>query len=134
METLMILTYTAFCYAVFKLFKIPLNKWTVPTAVLGGVIMIGTVILLMNYNHPYTKVARTAVVTTPIVPLVRGRVTEVPVTPNVPLKEGDVLFKMDPTPLKTGYDFRPQTDLKTGLNILKEFLELNKIPKTETLR
>ena len=88
METLMILTYTAFCYAVFKLFKIPLNKWTVPTAVLGGVIMIGTVILLMNYNHPYTKVARTAVVTTPIVPLVKGRVTEVPVTPNVSLKEG----------------------------------------------
>ena len=98
METLMILTYTAFCYAVFKLFKIPLNKWTVPTAVLGGVVMIGTVILLMNYNHPYTKVARTAVVTTPIVPLVKGRVTEVPVTPNVPLKEGDVLFKIDPTP------------------------------------
>ena len=36
METLMILTYTAFCYTIFKIFKIPLNKWTVPTAVLGG--------------------------------------------------------------------------------------------------
>lgn len=52
MDLLLILTYTALCVAVFKVFKIPLNKWTVPTAVLGGVILIGTLILLMNYNHP----------------------------------------------------------------------------------
>ena len=44
----MVLTYTAFCYAIFKIFKIPLNKWTVPTAILGGIVMIGTVVLLMN--------------------------------------------------------------------------------------
>jgi len=98
METLMILTYTAFCVAIFKIFKIPLNKWSVPTAILGGVIMLGTVMLLMNYNHPYTKVAQTIVVTTPIVPDVKGRVIEVPVTPNVPLKQGDVLFRIDPAP------------------------------------
>ncbi|MEH6533574.1 MAG: hypothetical protein V7735_19825 [Photobacterium frigidiphilum] len=34
MDLLLILTYTALCIAVFKIFKIPLNKWTVPTAVL----------------------------------------------------------------------------------------------------
>jgi RND family efflux transporter MFP subunit len=33
-----------------------------------------------------------------IVPDVAGEVVEVPVLPNVPLKEGDVLFKIDPTP------------------------------------
>jgi RND family efflux transporter MFP subunit len=33
-----------------------------------------------------------------IVPDVAGEVTEVPVTPNTPLKAGDVLFKIDPTP------------------------------------
>ena len=98
METLMILTYTAICIAIFKIFKIPLNKWTVPTAVLGGVIMLGTVLLLMNYNHPYTKVAQTFAVTTPIVPDVKGRVIEVPVQPNQPLKQGDVLFRIDPAP------------------------------------
>ncbi|MGY4624693.1 HlyD family secretion protein [Bradyrhizobium sp. USDA 4486] len=33
-----------------------------------------------------------------IVPDVAGEVTDVPVSPNVPLKSGDVLFKIDPTP------------------------------------
>jgi multidrug resistance efflux pump len=33
-----------------------------------------------------------------IVPDVAGEVTEVPVLPNMPLKAGDVLFKIDPTP------------------------------------
>ncbi len=100
MEMLMILTYTSICYAIFKVFKLPLNKWTVPTAFLGGIILLGSTMLLMNYNHPYTKVARTVVVTTPIVPLVRGRVVEVPVKPNTPLKKGAVLFRIDPTIFK----------------------------------
>lgn len=104
METLMLLTYTAICVVIFKVFKIPLNKWSVPTAILGGVILIGGVVLLMNYNHPYTEIARTVVVTTPIVPLVRGRVIEVPVKPNVELKEGDVLFKIDPTAFQAEVD------------------------------
>jgi hypothetical protein len=36
MDLLLILTYTAIAYAVFKIFKIPVNKWTVPTAALGA--------------------------------------------------------------------------------------------------
>ena len=104
METLMLLTYTAICVVVFKVFKIPLNKWTVPTAILGGVILIGGTVLLMNYNHPYTDIARTAVVTTPIVPLVKGRVIEVPVKPNTPLEKGDVLFRIDPTEFQAEVD------------------------------
>ena len=38
MDLLLILTYTAICVAIFKIFRIPLNKWTVPTAALGGVL------------------------------------------------------------------------------------------------
>ena len=55
MELLLILTYAAICYAIFKIFKVPVNKWTIPTAVLGGVILIAIILLVMNYNHPYTK-------------------------------------------------------------------------------
>ncbi|MCW8833387.1 MAG: HlyD family secretion protein, partial [Colwellia sp.] len=58
MDLLLILTYTAVCVAVFKIFKIPLTKWTVPTAALGGIILIGALILAMNYNHPYSEVTR----------------------------------------------------------------------------
>ena len=77
METLRLLTYTAVCAVIFKVFKAPLNKWTVPTAALGGVIMIGTLVLMMNYNHPYSNMAREFFVTTPIVPGVSGIVTSV---------------------------------------------------------
>ena len=41
MELLLILTYAAICVAIFKIFRIPVNKWTLPTAVLGGIFLIG---------------------------------------------------------------------------------------------
>ncbi len=100
MEMLMVLTYTAICVAIFKIFKVPLTKWTVPTAVLGGILLIGSMLLLMNYNHPYSEVARKYVPTTPVVPEVSGHVIEVPVKPNQPLQPGDILFRIDPTPFE----------------------------------
>ncbi|WP_407829487.1 HlyD family secretion protein [Shewanella algae] len=101
MDLLLILTYTAICVAIFKIFRIPLNKWSVPTAVLGGVVLIGTLILLMNYNHPHTAMGSQMYVTTPLIPSVRGKVIEVPVIPNKLLKEGELLFRVDPTPYQT---------------------------------
>lgn len=98
MDLLLILTYAALCIAIFKIFNIPLNKWTVPTAVLGGVVLVGTLILLMNYNHPFTQLGNQVFSSTPIVSGVRGRVIEVPVEPNKPLKQGDILFMIDPIP------------------------------------
>ena len=98
MELLLILTYAAICVAVFKIFRIPVNKWTLPTAALGGIFLIAGILLVMNYNHPFTKNARIYFATTPIMPNVKGRVIEVPVEPNAPLKQGDILFKIDPQP------------------------------------
>ena len=98
MDLLLILTYTGLCIAIFKIFRIPLNKWSVPTAILGGIVLIGTLLLLMNYNHPYGKYAREVFATVPIVPAVRGHVVAVDVTPNQPVRQGDVLFRIDPVP------------------------------------
>jgi len=100
MDLLLILTYTAFCITIFKVFKIPLNKWSVPTAVLGGVILIGTLIFTMNYNHPYSEISREYFVSTPIVPAVTGTVIDVPVQGNTQVKKGDILFKLNPTPFE----------------------------------
>ncbi|GIU22132.1 HlyD family secretion protein [Shewanella schlegeliana] len=100
MDLLLVLTYTAVCIAIFKIFKIPLTKWTVPTAILGGIFIVGALILLMNYNHPYTPFAKEYFVTTPINPAVRGVVVSVEVEPNTPIKKGDVLFRIDPTPFQ----------------------------------
>ncbi|MBV1905451.1 MAG: HlyD family secretion protein [Pseudomonadales bacterium] len=100
MDLLLIMTYGALCIGIFKIFDLPLNKWTVPTAVLGGIILIGTLILVMNYNHPYSNMAREFYVTTPIVPAVSGIVTEVEVTPNELVEKGSVLFRVDPKPFE----------------------------------
>ena len=98
MDVLLILTYVAICIVVFKVFKIPLNKWTVPTAALGGVILVGTLVLVMNYNHPYSNMAREYFVTTPIVPAVAGIVKSVEIEANEVVEKGTVLFRIDPKP------------------------------------
>ena len=98
MELLMILTYAAICVGVFKIFRIPVNKWTLPSAVLGGIFLITGILLIMNYNHPFSANARIYFATTPVMPNVKGRVIEVPVEANAPLKQGDILFKIDPQP------------------------------------
>jgi len=118
MDLLLILTYTAVCIVIFKIFKIPLNKWSVPTAVLGGIVLIGALILFMNYNHPYSEMSRQYFVTTPIVPNVTGQVIEVPVTGNEPLNKGDVLFKLDPVPFQNKVD-----SLKARVQAAKTELE-----------
>jgi len=100
METLLLLTYGAICVAIFKLFHIPMNKWTVPTAVLGGVALVGTLVFVMNYNHPYSESTRIYFSSVPIIPQVRGRVVEVPVQPNTPISKGDILFRIDDTPYR----------------------------------
>src|SRR5438105_325427 len=98
MELLLILIYVSICYVVFKLFRIPVNQWSLATAALGGIVGIALLLLIMNYNHPFTKNARIYFAVTPVLPTVRGRVVEVPVKENAPLKEGDVLFRIDPKP------------------------------------
>jgi multidrug resistance efflux pump len=101
MELLLLLTYTAICVVIFKVFKLPLNKWTVPTAGLGGVIIIGALVLVMNYNHPYSNMAREFFVTTPIVPGVGGIVTSVEIESNQVVEKGTVLFRIDPKPYES---------------------------------
>ena len=100
MELLLALIYVSFCIAIFKIFRIPVNQWSLSTAVLGGIIGISLTLLVMNYNHPFTANARIYFAVTPILPTVKGRVVEVPVQANAPLKEGDVLFRLDPKPFE----------------------------------
>jgi multidrug resistance efflux pump len=97
MDLLLILTYAAICYAIFKLFKIPVSAYTLLTAALGGVFLLGFLLLAMNYNHPFTKEARFFYFTTPIVPTVGGRVVQVAAQPGQHLNAGDVLFRIEDT-------------------------------------
>jgi len=102
MEILLTLTYVALCYAVFKLFRIPVNQWTLATAALGGIFGLSLLFITMAYNHPFSTNARIYFTVTPILPAVRGLVTEVPVQDrtNQHLEAGEVLFKIDPKPFE----------------------------------
>ncbi|MBR0708372.1 HlyD family secretion protein [Bradyrhizobium liaoningense] len=100
MELLLVLTYAALCYAIFKIFRIPVNQWTLVTAVLGGAVGLSLLFITMAYNHPFSTNARIYFAVTPVLPAVKGRVIEVPVEDrtNQHLEAGEVLFKIDPKP------------------------------------
>jgi len=100
METILTLTYVAICIAVFKIFRIPVNQWTLATAALGGIFGLSLLFIAMAYNHPFSTNARIYFTVTPILPGVKGRVVEVPVEDNTNrhLEAGAVLFKVDPKP------------------------------------
>ena len=98
MAVLLLLGYGAICVVIFKLLGVRINKWTVTTASIGGVVVVGGLLAAMNYNHPFTTDARLYFNTTPIIPQVKGLVVDVPVKPNIALKQGDPLLKIDPRP------------------------------------
>jgi len=100
MIDLLIIIYAAILWVVFKVFKVPINKWTATTSILVGFFGIGLVVLVMNYYHPYSREARLYYYTTPIYPRVDGRIVEVPVERNALLTKGDVLFRFDPRPFE----------------------------------
>ena len=118
MDLLIILTYVAIAWSIFKIFKIPVNKWTVPTAALGGVFLIGALILLMNYNHPYTYLAQKAVISVPITPQVTGVVTKVTDKQNKLIKKGEMLFELDKGRYQARVE-RLQADLVTAIHNIR---------------
>ncbi|MFC7336241.1 HlyD family secretion protein [Haloferula chungangensis] len=118
MDLLLVLCYAGICLAIFKIFKIPVTGISVLTAVLGGVFLIGFLLLGMNYNHPFSSSARLYYYTTPINPVVGGRVVDAPAKAGVEVKKGDVLFKIDPTRFQAVVDQK-----KAGLAEAKQSAE-----------
>jgi len=100
MVEVLIITYSMLMWVVFKVFKVPLNKWTGT----GGVVSIGFLLLMMGMYHPFTKEARIYTLTTPVLPTVKGRVIEVNVEIGDRVTAGDVLFRIDPEPFQYEVD------------------------------
>jgi multidrug resistance efflux pump len=105
MLELIIGTYGVLCWLLFAKFKlIPINTYTVVTAVLGGVIILALLYVLLSVFHPVSHDGRMYAPVVQIVPQVRGTVVEVPAEANKPLKTGDVLFRIDPKPYEIEVD------------------------------
>src|SRR6187399_19679 len=93
MELILVGIYCFFVWLIFIKFK--LLPWTTPWKV---AVAIFPVVALLNIFAPTTVDVRVVKYVVPIVSQVKGRVIEVPVENNRPVKKGDVLFRVDPTP------------------------------------
>src|SRR5262249_26704726 len=99
MEIILLGIYAFFVWLIF--IKLKLLPWTTPWKVgvaIFPVVVIAIMLLCLNIFAPTTTDVRVVRYVVPIVSQVRGRVIEVPVENNRPVKKGDVLFKIDATP------------------------------------
>ena len=99
MEIILLGIYAFFVWLIFIKFKwLP---WTTPwkvAVVIFPVLAIAALLLFLNIIAPTTSDVRVIKYVVPVVSQVRGRVIEVPVENNRPVKKGDLLFAIDPTP------------------------------------
>jgi len=119
MVELLIIMYSMLMFLVFKVFNVPVNKWSSTTAVLGGVISIGFLLLMMGMYHPFTKEARIYTLTTPVLPTVTGRVIEVNVKVGDRIEPDGLLFRIDPEPFQHKVD-RLEADLRLAQSNLED--------------
>ena len=100
MEVLLLGIYSFFVWLIFIKFKwLPWNIYSQVTVVVIPVVALAVMILTLNVVAPSSSDVRVFRYTVPIVSQVRGRVIEVPIEEgNRPVKKGDVLFRIDPTP------------------------------------
>ena len=99
MEAMLLGIYCFFVWLIFIKFK--LLPWTTPwkvTVAIIPVVGLTAMILLLNIGAPSSADVRVIKYVVPIVSQVKGRVIEVPADNNKPMKKGDVLFRIDPTP------------------------------------
>jgi len=101
MELILLGIYAFFAWLIFFKFKwLPWNIVTQVITITLPIIALTVLILVLNIVAPSSHDIRVVNYVIPINPPVRGLVTEVPIEPNRPIKKGDVLFKIDPTPFE----------------------------------
>jgi multidrug resistance efflux pump len=99
MEALILSIYAFFVWLIFiKMKWLPWNTTSQVTVVIIPIVGMAVMILLLNINVPSSSDVRVIKYVVQVVPQVRGRVLEVPAEGNRPMKKGDVLFRIDPTP------------------------------------
>ncbi|HEX5047291.1 MAG TPA: HlyD family secretion protein [Gammaproteobacteria bacterium] len=101
MEALLLAIYGFFVWLIFiKLKWLPWNTTSQVTVVVIPIVALTTLILSLNVFAPSSSDVRVIKYVVQVVPEVRGRVIDVPVEPNSPVKKGAVLFRIDPTPFE----------------------------------
>jgi multidrug resistance efflux pump len=101
MEILLLLIYALFVWLIFFKFRwLPWNITSQVIVVTLPILALTVLILLLNVFAPSSSDVRVINYVVQVLPRVTGRVIEVPVEPNRPIKKGEVLFKIDPVPFQ----------------------------------
>jgi multidrug resistance efflux pump len=99
MDLIILGVYAFFVWLIFiKLKWLPWNTVSQVIVVIIPIVGLTVLILLLNVYAPTSNDVRVIKYVINVVPQVKGRVTEVPAEGNRPMKKGEVLFKIDPTP------------------------------------
>ncbi|WP_421567241.1 HlyD family secretion protein [Stenotrophomonas sp. PD6] len=99
MEVILLLIYSFFVWLIFFKFKwLPWNFVSQVVVISLPIFAMTALILILNVVAPSSSDVRAINYVVQIVPRVTGRVIEVPVESNRPVRKGDVLFRIDPVP------------------------------------
>src|SRR6476661_1742968 len=99
MEAILLGIYGFFVWLIFFKFKwLPWNTVSQVVVITIPIVGLTALVLLLNVVAPSSSDVRVIKYVINVVPQVRGRVIEVPAEGNKPMKKGDVLFRIDPTP------------------------------------
>ncbi|MCI0506151.1 MAG: biotin/lipoyl-binding protein [Gammaproteobacteria bacterium] len=126
MEAILLGLYSLLVWLIY--FKFKLLPWTTPhkvTVVIIPIVGLTTLILLLNTFAPSSADVRVINYVVQVNPQVRGLVIEVPAEGNRPMKKGEVLFKIDPTPYQLQVA-EIEAQLKLAQTRLKQSRELAK--------
>ena len=101
MEALLLGIYSFFVWLVFFKFKwLPWNTVSQVIVITIPIVGLTAMVLLLNVVAPSSHDVRVVKYVVNIVTQVKGHVIEVPAEGNRPMKKGDVLFRIDPTPFQ----------------------------------
>ncbi len=101
MEIILLLIYSFFVWLIFFKYKwLPWNFISQVIVISLPIFFLTALILILNIVAPSTADVRVVNYVVQVVPRVAGRVIEVPVEANRPVKKGDVLFRIDPVPFQ----------------------------------
>src|SRR3954471_15061205 len=99
MEAILLAIYSLFVWLIFfKLKWLPWNTVSQVIVITLPIVFLTVLVLALNVVAPSSADVRVLKYVINVVPQVRGRVMEVPAEGNRPMKRGDVLFRIDPTP------------------------------------
>jgi multidrug resistance efflux pump len=105
MIALLSLIYGSFYFLFFKKLKLFAESVRNISVFVGiGVVLIGAIVFAWWTFAPTSADGRVFQYVIPIVPNVSGQVVEVPIEGTAEVNEGDVLFKIDPTPYQFTVD------------------------------